>query len=48
MIIFADKQTIKQTDTNSKTEATFYPLWSVDSRGAGQLYISFLYEKVTL
>ena len=28
-------QTIKQ-DENSKAEATFYPLWSVDSRGAGQ------------
>ena len=36
MIIFADRQTCNQTDTNSKTEATFYPLWSVDSRGAGQ------------
>ena len=36
MIIFADNQTINQS-LNSKAEATFYPLWSVDSRGAGQL-----------
>ena len=37
MIIFAHRQTHNQTKSNSKTEATFYPLWSVDSRGAGQL-----------
>ena len=32
MIIFADKQTIKQTDTNSKTEAHSNPLWIVGER----------------
>ena len=32
MIIFAYKQTIKQTDTNSKTEAHSYPLWTVGER----------------
>ena len=32
MIIFADRQTIKQTDTNSKTEAHSYPLWIVGER----------------
>ena len=37
MIIFAHTQTDNQVITeNSKAEATFYPLWSVDSRGAGQ------------
>ena len=44
MIIFADRQTDNQTKSNSKTEATFYPLWSVDSRGAGQ-YISTFYSE---
>ena len=34
--IFAHRQSIKQTKSNSKTEATFYPLWSVDTRVAGQ------------
>ena len=38
MRIFADKQTINQAEI-SKTEATFYPLWSVDSRGAGQYFV---------
>ena len=37
MIIFAHKHTIKQTKSNSKAEATFYPLWSVDTLVAGQL-----------
>ena len=32
MRIFADKQTIKQTDTNSKTEPHSYPLWIVGER----------------
>ena len=32
MIIFAHKQTIKHTDTNSKTEAHSYPLWIVGER----------------
>ena len=32
MIIFADRQTIKQTHTNSKTEAHSYPLWIVGER----------------
>ena len=36
--IFAYKQTDNQVTENSKAEATFYPLWSVDSRGAGQLH----------
>ena len=31
------RQTCNQVTENSKAEATFYPLWSVDSRGAGQL-----------
>ena len=35
MRIFADKHTINQAES-SKTEAHSYPLWSVDSRGAGQ------------
>ena len=30
------RQTDNQADTNSKTEAHSNPLWSVDSRGAGQ------------
>ena len=35
--IFADKHTDNQVITeNSKTEAHSNPLWSVDSRGAGQ------------
>ena len=37
MRIFAYKQAHNQVTENSKAEATFYPLWSVDSRGAGQL-----------
>ena len=32
MIIFADRHTIKQTHTNSKTEAHSYPLWIVGER----------------
>ena len=36
--IFAHRQSSTQI-LNSKTEATFYPLWSVDSRGAGQLSV---------
>ena len=32
MRIFADKQTIKQTDTNSKTEPHSYPLWILGER----------------
>ena len=42
MIIFAYKQTDNQADTNSKTEAHSNPLWSVDSRGAGQ-YLTLLF-----
>ena len=36
MRIFADTQSIKQAEI-SITEAHSNPLWSVDSRGAGQL-----------
>ena len=36
MIIFADTQAHNQAE-NSITEAHSNPLWSVDSRGAGQL-----------
>ena len=36
MIIFAHRQTIKQRILNSITEPHSNPLWSVDSRGAGQ------------
>ena len=36
MIIFADKHTDNQVTENSKAEATFYPLWSVDTPVAGQ------------
>ena len=32
MIIFADRQSNRQTDTNSKTEAHSYPLWIVGER----------------
>ena len=34
-------QTDNQVTENSKAEATFYPLWSVDSRGAGQYFTIF-------
>ena len=37
MIIFADRQSSKQAEI-SITEAHSNPLWSVDSRGAGQLF----------
>ena len=33
------RQTDNQVTENSKAEATFYPLWSVDSRGAGQYIV---------
>jgi len=36
MIIFADTQADNQVKSNSITEAHSNPLWSVDSRGAGQ------------
>ena len=36
MIIFADNQADNQVTEISKTEAHSNPLWSVDSRGAGQ------------
>ena len=36
MRIFADRQADNQEE-NSKAEADSNPLWSVDSRGAGQL-----------
>ena len=32
LIIFADMHAIKQTKSNSKTEAHSYPLWIVDER----------------
>ena len=37
MIIFADRQSSKQAEI-SITEAHSNPLWSVDSRGAGQFF----------
>ena len=42
MKIFADRQTDNQVNKQEEisiTEAHSYPLWSVDSRGAGQLDI---------
>ena len=35
--LLTSTQSSKQEEI-SKAEATFYPLWSVDSRGAGQFY----------
>ena len=48
MRIFADKQTIKQTDTNSKTEPHSYPLWIVGERAnilSHFVYYKYLYPK---
>ena len=47
MIIFADKQAIKQRILNSITEAHSNPLWSVDSRGAGQQMSPLYAEAIT-
>ena len=42
MRIFAHRHAIKQTDTNSKTEAHSYPLWIVGER-ANNWYLISIY-----